>query len=110
MTETHEYATTSEAASGATAETPAVPPTATAPVGRWRRFAGRPRVYRVAVAVGTLAATVFVIAAIFWAGFIMGAHAGGHHGHGGGSMHNATMMHHGDGGDGGGGQRGGQGT
>jgi hypothetical protein len=105
MTETPEYTATPEHASGATTETLAVPPRATEPVGRWRRFAGRPRVYRVAAAVGTLAATVVVIAAIFWSGFVMGAHAGGHHGHGGG-MHNAAMMHHGHGGDGGGGQRG----
>jgi hypothetical protein len=109
MTETPEYTTTPGDTSGTGHETLVAPARATEPVGRWRRFAGRPRLYRVAAAVGTLAATVVVIAAIFWSGFVMGAHAGGHHGHGGGSTHESAMMHHGhgggEGGDGGG-QRG----
>ena len=105
MTETSEYTTTPEHANEPATETLSAPARATEPVGRWRRFAGRPRLYRVAAAVGTLAATVVVIAAIFWSGFVMGAHAGGHHGHGGG-MHYEAAMHHGHGGDGGAGGQG----
>jgi hypothetical protein len=69
---------------------------------RWLRRDEHPRVYRIAAAAVTLAATVFVIAVIFWSGFILGAHAGGHHGHGGhGGSHGYSAMHHGHGGHGG---------
>jgi hypothetical protein len=75
-------------------------PNAVAPrdvaASRWRRGGLHPRIYRAAAAAVTIAATVFVIAVIFWSGFILGAHAGGHHG-GGGGMHSAAMMHHGHG-------------
>jgi hypothetical protein len=55
--------------------------------GRWdesRRRGGRP--FRVAALVVTLAGVVFIIAVIFWSGFILGACEGGEGGH-----------HHGDG-------------
>ncbi|WP_319448514.1 MULTISPECIES: hypothetical protein [unclassified Mycobacterium] len=85
-----------------TSESHAVTPRADESPRRWRKRDGHPRVYRVAAAVITVAATVFVIAVIFWSGFILGAHGGGggHHGHGGGSAHGAAMMHHGHGGQG----------
>jgi hypothetical protein len=53
--------------------------------GRWdksHRRGGRP--FRLAAFVVTLAGIVFIIAVIFWSGFILGACEGGHHhGHGG---------------------------
>ena len=55
--------------------------------GRWDksdRRGGRP--FRLAALVVTLAGIVFIIAVIFWSGFILGACEGGegghHHGHG----------------------------
>lgn len=55
--------------------------------GRWdksHRRGGRP--FRLAAFVVTLAGIVFIIAVIFWSGFILGACEGGegghHHGHG----------------------------
>jgi hypothetical protein len=64
--------------------TAAVPPQGD---GRWdksRRRDGRP--FRLAALVVTLAGIVFIIAVIFWSGFILGACEGGegghHHGHG----------------------------
>jgi hypothetical protein len=104
MTETPEH--TSEL----TTEPVAVTPREEATVERIRRRDRHPRVYRIAAATVTLAATVFVIAVIFWSGFFLGAHAGGHHGHGGGGMHSAAMMHHGHGGHGQGGWHHGQGN
>jgi hypothetical protein len=54
--------------------------------GRWdksHRRGGRP--FRLAALVIALAGIVFIIAVIFWSGFILGASEGGHHhGHGGG--------------------------
>jgi hypothetical protein len=85
-----------------TTEPHAITPRADESPRRWRRRDGHPRVYRVAAATITVAATVFVIAVIFWSGFILGAHGGGgHHWHGGGSAHSAAMMHHGHWGHGG---------
>jgi hypothetical protein len=60
-------------------ETPAaaVPPQGN---GRWDksyRRGGRP--FRLAALVVTLAGIVFIIAVIFWSGFILGACEGGHH-------------------------------
>jgi len=93
MTETPEQTIEPTTESHALAESPQ----------RWRRRDGHPRIYRVAAATATVAATVFVIAVIFWSGFILGAHAGGgHQWHGGGGGHSAAMMHHGHGGHGGG--------
>jgi hypothetical protein len=68
------------------------PPTATGeprdlePHGRyhWRRR-GRP--FRLAAMVVTLAGIVFIVAVIFWSGFILGACSGGHHGRRGGEGH-----------------------
>jgi hypothetical protein len=64
----------------------AVPPQAD---GRWdksHRRGGRP--FRLAAFVVALAGIVFIIAVIFWSGFILGACEGGegglHHRHGGG--------------------------
>ena len=56
--------------------------------------------FRLAAVVGTLAGIVFIIAVIFWSGFILGAcegGGGGHH-HGGGegdSWHHNGMAHYG---------------
>ena len=51
----------------------------------WRRR-GRP--FRLAAIVVTLAGIVFIVAVIFWSGFILGAcSGGGHHGHRGGDSH-----------------------
>jgi hypothetical protein len=73
--------TTPEQSSETTA---AVPPQSD---GRWdksHRRGGRP--FRLAAIVATLAGIVFIIAVIFWSGFILGASEGGegghHHGHG----------------------------
>ena len=45
---------------------------------RWHRR-GRP--FRFAAMVVALAGIVFIIAVIFWSGFVLGACSGGHHGH-----------------------------
>jgi hypothetical protein len=50
------------------------------PDGRWdksHRRGGRP--FRLAAFVVTLAGIVFIIAVIFWSGFILGGCEGGHH-------------------------------
>src|ERR1700682_4380610 len=64
--------------------------TATAPPSqsdeRWNKSRRRGGPFRLAAVVGTLAGIVFIIAVIFWSGFILGAcegGGGGHH-HGGG--------------------------
>ena len=66
--------------------------------GRWdttRRHGGP---FRLAAAVGILAGIVFIVAVIFWTGFVLGACAGGgdgHHGGGGGAnWHHYGMAHH----------------
>jgi hypothetical protein len=70
--------------------------TATAPL-QWdgRRRHGGP--FRLAAAVGILAGIVFIVAVIFWSGFILGACEGGghHHGGGGGGWHHNGMAHYG---------------
>jgi hypothetical protein len=62
--------------------TPARETSATAepPYGRdrWHRR-GRP--FRFAAVIVALAGIVFIIAVIFWSGFVLGACSGGHHGH-----------------------------
>jgi hypothetical protein len=78
--------------------------TATAPPSQWdghsnksRRLSGP---FRLAAVVGTLAGIVFIVAVIFWSGFVLGASeggGGGHH-HGGGghdSWHHDGMAHYG---------------
>jgi hypothetical protein len=62
---------------------------------RWHERHRRDRIFRVAALVVTLAALVFIVAVIFWSGFILGACSGGHHGHGGGGSHDSGMMHQG---------------
>jgi hypothetical protein len=71
-----------------TPEDPSVTTDAAVPT-RWdksHRRGGRP--FRLAAFVVTLAGIVFIIAVIFWSGFILGVCEGGggghHHGHGGG--------------------------
>lgn len=57
--------------------------------GRWdksHRRGGRP--FRLAALVVTLAGVVFIIAVIFWSGFILGACEGGEGGEGGHQRHN----------------------
>jgi hypothetical protein len=51
----------------------------------------------VAAWVGIVAGVVFIVAVIFFSGFILGAHSGGHRGgwHHGGGHHGFAMMHHG---------------
>jgi hypothetical protein len=62
--------------------------------GRWdksRRRGGRP--FRLAAFVVALAGIVFIIAVIFWSGFILGAEGGEgghHHGHDGGDSSQET--------------------
>jgi hypothetical protein len=80
-----------------TGVTPEHPSEATATVGpppgwdrRWDtsyRRGGRP--FRVAALVVTLAGVVFIIAVIFWSGFILGVAEGGH------SSHHHGMAPHG---------------
>jgi len=73
--------------------------TATAPPSQWdgRRRHGGP--FRLAAAVGILAGIVFIVAVIFWTGFVLGAcegGGGGHHHEGGeGGWHHNGMAHHG---------------
>jgi hypothetical protein len=53
--------------------------------------------FRLAAAVGILAGIVFIVAVIFWTGFVLGAcegGGGGHHGGGGGQWHHYGMAHH----------------
>lgn len=64
-----------------------------------------PRVFQVAAWVAIVAGTVFVVAVVFFTGFVLGRHAGGHcgwhpHGH---DKHRAAITHpRGPGGPGGG--------
>jgi hypothetical protein len=57
----------------------------------------RSRLGTIAAWVGIVAGTVFVVAVIFFTGFILGAHAGGghHHGHHGGGDREFSMHHRG---------------
>lgn len=57
---------------------------------RWRRR-GRP--FRFAAIIVALAGIVFIVAVIFWSGFILGAVGGGghHHGHEGHGSRNESM-------------------
>ncbi|AGB24307.1 hypothetical protein Mycsm_04053 [Mycobacterium sp. JS623] len=56
---------------------------------RWHRR-GRP--FRFAAMIIALAGIVFIIAVIFWSGFVLGACSSGHHGHhGGGGRHDESM-------------------
>ena len=76
--------------------TPAPDSRAAEPPSRWDRSHRHGRIYRLAALVVILAGIVFIIAVIFWSGFMLGAHGGGHHGHeGGGSRQEKAMMHYG---------------
>jgi hypothetical protein len=70
-----------------TTSEPATGPVATAPPPTYvEREPRRNRVTTVAAWVGIVAGVVFIVAVIFFSGFILGAHSGGHRG-----------GHHGDG-------------
>jgi len=82
-----------------TPEQPSEPTAAADPPARWggrwdksHRRGGRP--FRLAAFVVALAGIVFIIAVIFWSGFILGATEGGegghHHGHDGGDSSQET--------------------
>jgi hypothetical protein len=55
----------------------------------------RSRLTAVAAWVGIVAGVVFVVAVIFFSGFILGAHSGGHRGHQGGGDRDFAMTHRG---------------
>jgi len=55
----------------------------------------RSRLTAVAAWVGIVAGVVFVVAVIFFSGFILGAHSGGHRGHEGGGDRDFAMTHRG---------------
>lgn len=76
-----------------TSETPTVRhSTATAPVAAEAAAAYRaPRVFQLAAWVAIVAGIVFIVAVIFFTGFILG-HRGGHHGHH--HNHHHAMVHH----------------
>jgi hypothetical protein len=72
-------------------ETPEHPSETTAtaePPSRWDKSHRRGGPFRLAAFVGLLAAIVFIIAVIFWSGFVLGSEGGDeggdHHGDGGG--------------------------
>ena len=76
--------------------------TATAPPSqsdeRWNKSRRRGGPFRLAAVVGTLAGIVFIVAVIFWSGFVLGAcegGGGGHHHDEGGSWHHNGMAHYG---------------
>jgi len=84
-----------------TSETPTVRhSTATAPVAAEAAAAYRaPRVFQLAAWVAIVAGIVFIVAVIFFTGFILG-HRGGHHGHHHHGHHHAMVHHRGPGGPG----------
>ncbi len=55
----------------------------------------RSRLNAVAAWVGIVAGVVFIVAVIFFSGFILGAHSGGHRGHHGGGDRDFAMSHRG---------------
>jgi hypothetical protein len=55
----------------------------------------RSRLTAVAAWVGIVAGVVFIVAVIFFSGFILGAHAGGHRGHHGGGDRDMAFFHRG---------------
>lgn len=87
MTESHP---SSEPATGPLATTSAPPPAAQRSDRDVRR---RSPLSTVAAWVGIVAGVVFIVAVVFFSGFILGAHSGGHHG--GGRDGHSFGMHHG---------------
>ncbi|GFG99196.1 hypothetical protein [Mycobacterium timonense] len=74
--------------------------TATAPAATAAAYRA-PRVFQLAAWVAIVAGIVFIVAVIFFTGFILG-HRGGHHGHHHKHHHHHAMLHHrGPGGPGG---------
>ncbi len=84
-------------------ETTSTPEPATRPVGTTapqqpayvepdRR---RSRLTAVAAGVGIAAGVVFIVAVIFFTGFVLGAHSGGDRGHRGGDRESSMMHRHG---------------
>jgi hypothetical protein len=77
---------------------PAAASRATEPPSRWDRPQHRPGgIYRLAAFIVFLVGIVLIVAVIFWSGFILGAHAGGHHrgdSEGGRSSHHEIGMMH----------------
>ena len=63
------------------------------------KFRHRGGINRLAALVAVIAGIVFVVAVIFWSGFVLGASAGhGHHeGHEGGGQHSSEMRQDGPG-------------
>lgn len=63
------------------------------------RFRRRGGLHRLAALVAVIAGIVFIVAVIFWSGFVLGASAGHRHhgGHEGGGQHNSEMMQDGPG-------------
>lgn len=75
-----ETPTSSEPATGPVAAPPAAPPPAVPVV---RDETRRSKVTVLAAWVGIVAGVVFIVAVIFFSGFVLGAHTGGHRGPGG---------------------------
>ena len=55
----------------------------------------RSRLPAVAAWVGIVAGVVFIVAVVFFSGFVLGAHSGGHRGHHGGGDREFGVMHRG---------------
>ena|ERR1700742_1238365 len=88
-----ETPSSSEPATGPVA-TAAPPPEAPPPV--YAEPPRRNRLTAVAAWVGIVAGVVFIVAVVFFSGFILGAHSGGGHGGWGhGHRHHGSMMHRG---------------
>jgi hypothetical protein len=87
-----ETTSSSEPATGPVA-TAAPPPAAPPPVSAEPHR--HSRVTAVAAWVGIVAGVVFIVSVVFFSGFILGAHSGGHRGghHHGGGHHGFEMMH-----------------
>lgn len=63
-------------------------------LSRRENFRRRGGIFRLAALVVTLAGILFIVAVIFWSGFVLGATAGHHGGHGGGGWHHHSGMMH----------------
>jgi hypothetical protein len=78
-----ETTSSSEPATGPVVTSDTVPPTAPPPAYAERQR--RSRLTAVAAWVGIVAGVVFIVAVIFFSGFILGSHSGGHGGRGHGA-------------------------